>query len=171
MTEEEIKALARILDRVDYYRLIKAEREASDSEIRAAYHQARRRFHPDSFLGQDRELCGAVDQIARRLTEGYLVLRDRRKRSAYNAALETGAVRYTSEIDEQAKAKISSQRGQTPNGKKFYTLAEEEERREDIEKAVSHLRMALTFEPGNEHFKQELERLRPPKRKKQPKKS
>ena len=31
MTEEEIKALTRILDRVDYYRLLKTERTASYS--------------------------------------------------------------------------------------------------------------------------------------------
>ena len=60
MTEEEIKALARILDRVDYYRLIKAEREASDSEIRAAYHQARRRFHPTPSWGKTGKSAGPL---------------------------------------------------------------------------------------------------------------
>ena len=57
-------------------------------------------------------------------------------------------------------------RGETPNGKKFYRLAEEEERRGDVPKAVGHLKMALTFEPNNEHFKRELERLQPPRKKK-----
>lgn len=166
MNADEIKALARILDRVDYYRLLKAERGASSAEIRSAYHQARRRFHPDSFLAADDDIRGAVNEIARRITEGYLVLRDRHKRSAYNAALESGVVRYSAEIEEQARARKASPRGETPNGQKFYAMAVDEERRGDAAKAIGHLRMALTFEPGNEHFKRELERLQPPKRKK-----
>ncbi len=166
MNEEEIKALARILDRVDYYRLMKAERGASSSDIRAAYHQARRRFHPDCFLEHSDEIRLAVDRIARRITEGYVVLRDRHKRKAYDDAVDSGAVRYSAEIDEQAKAKASGPRGETPNGKKFYRLAEDEERRGDVPKAIGHLKMALTFEPNNEHFKRELERLQPPRKKK-----
>ena len=167
MTEEEIKALTRILDRVDYYRLLKTERGASSVEIRSAYHEARRRFHPDSFLRHDDEIRSAVDRIARRITEGYVVLRDSRKRSAYTAGLESGALRYTSEMDEQAKA--SNKRGETANGQKFYTMAQEEERGGDTAKAVGHLRMALTFEPANDFFKQELERLQPPRKKKKKK--
>ncbi len=169
MTEEEIKALTRILDRVDYYRLLKTERGASSAEIRSAYHEARRRFHPDSFLRHDDEIRSAVDRIARRITEGYVVLRDSRKRSAYTAGLESGALRYTSEMDEQAKAKASNKRGETANGQKFYTMAQEEERGGDTAKAVGHLRMALTFEPANDFFKQELERLQPPRKKKKKK--
>ncbi len=170
MTEEEIKALTRILDRVDYYRLLKTERTASSAEIRAAYHEARRRFHPDSFLRHDPEIRSAVEQIARRITESYVVLRDSRKRSVYTAGLESGTLRYTSEMDEEAKAKASNKRGETPNGQKFYTMSQEEERRGDTAKAVGHLRMALTFEPANEFFKAELERLQPPKKKKKKKK-
>ncbi len=166
MTEEEIKALARILEKVDYYRLLKAERGASQEDIRAAYHQARKRFHPDSFLGHSEEIRSAVNQIARRITEGYMVLRDGQKRSVYNDALESGAIRYTAKMDDRAKLKASGHRGQTPNGKKFFAMAEEEERRGDTAKAIGHLRMALTFEPSNEHFKRELERLEPPKKKK-----
>ena len=170
MTEEEIKALTRILDRVDYYRLLKTERGASSAEIRSAYHEARRRFHPDSFLRHDEEIRSAVDRIARRITEGYVVLRDSRKRSAYTAGLESGELRYTSEMDEQAKAKASNKRGVTANGQKFYTMSQEEERGGDTTKAVGHLRMALTFESANDFFKQELERLQPPRKKKKKKK-
>ena len=170
MTEEEIKAFTRILDRMDYYRLLKTERTASSAEIRAAYHEARRRFHPDSFLRHDQEIRSAVERIARRITEGYVVLRDSRKRSAYTAGLESGSLRYTPEMNEQAKAKASNRRGETPNGQKFYSMAQEEERSGDTAKAVGHLRMALTFEPANEFFKQELERLQPPKKKKKKKK-
>ncbi len=169
MTEEEIKALTRILDRVDYYRLLKTERSASSAEIRAAYHEARRRFHPDSFLHHDPEIRSAVEQIARRITESYVVLRDSRKRSVYTAGLDSGMLRFTSQMGEQVKAKASNKRGETPNGQKFYTLAQEEERRGETAKAVGHLRMALTFEPANEFFKQELERLQPPRKKKKKK--
>ena len=98
------------------------------------------------------------------------MLLDSLKRSPYTAALESGTVRYTAEMEEQAKAKASNKRGETPNGQKFYTMAQEEERRGDMAKAVGHLRMAMPFEPANEFFKAELERLQPPKKKKKKKK-
>ena len=40
-----------------------------------------------------------------------------------------------------------------------------------VRKAVGHLRMALTFEPANEFFKEELDRLQPPRKKKKKKKA
>jgi DnaJ-class molecular chaperone len=158
VSEHEIRALERMLDRLDYYRLFKVERRAPLNAIQQAYRDARRRFDPDSFLDADPEVRAAVDRIARRLTEGYLALRDPRRRSAYDAALGSGTLRYTAEVEE-AQAQADESRGTTPNGKRFAAMADAEERKGNASAALQHLKMALTFEPKNAAFKARLERL------------
>ncbi|MFQ5697797.1 MAG: DnaJ domain-containing protein [Myxococcota bacterium] len=156
MGPAEIRALARMLERLDYYRLLRVARDASSREIRAAYHRARREFHPDAFLSQDPELQADVDRIARRITESYVVLRDPNRRQRYDRGLEAGSLRLTPEAEGAKRDEEESRRGRTPNGRRFFALCVEEERRGDLARALSHLRMALTFEAGNPHF---LERL------------
>ncbi len=166
MTEQEIKALAGMLDRVNYYRLLKIDPEAPGSELRGAYHAARRRFHPDRFLQAAPELREAVNGIARRITEAYMVLRDGRKRRAYDRAVSGGAVRYDAAAEEDARWSEGERQGTSRNGRKFYALGLQEESRGDVAKAVGHLKMALTFEPQNPYFKEHLDRISPPKKKK-----
>jgi DnaJ-class molecular chaperone len=155
---EEIHALDRMLDRLDYYRLFKVERRAQLPAIQQAYRDARRRFDPDSFLDAPAEVRAAVDRIARRITEGYMALRDPRRRSAYDAALTGGALRYTSETEE-AQAQSDESRGTTANGKRFAAMSEAEERKGNFKGAIQHLKMAMTFEPRNAAFKTRLQRL------------
>jgi DnaJ-class molecular chaperone len=156
----EVRALARMLDRVDYYRLLKVEEGCPTAEIRRAYQRARRRFDPDSFLQHDLEVREAIDRIARRLTEGYLVLRDSRSRAAYDRARAGGSVRLASDAAEEARTTPAASEGRTPNGQRFAALSRAEEREGRLKQAISHLRMALTFEPDNAAFQERLEQLR-----------
>jgi DnaJ-class molecular chaperone len=158
-TLQEIKALARVIDRVDYYRLLKVDPAADAVAVRSAYHDARRRFHPDAYLAHADDIREAVDRIARRITEGYLVLRDRTRRAAYDSALSSGQVRYNPELESAAKVEADSARGTTPNGKRYFGLHQEAERAGDHVKAHAHLKTALTFEPKNAAFKAKLDAL------------
>ena len=92
-----------------------------------------------------------------------MVLRDTRKRQAYDRALPDGGLRYTAETSEAAKTAEEERTGKTPNGKKFYATAQRAESAGDLVQAISSLKMALTFEPKNPFFKAELDRLAPPK--------
>ena len=157
---QEIKALARVIDRVDYYRLLKLDPRADSDALRTAYHDARRRFHPDAYLAQPDDVRDAVDRIARRITEGYLVLRDRTRRAAYDSALSSGHTRYNAELEQEKRTEQEAARGgATPNGKRYYGLHQEAERAGDVVKAHAHLKTALTFEPKNAAFKAKLDAL------------
>ena len=162
MTGAEIRALSRMLDQMDYYRLLKVEPTAPSAEVRRAYHAARRRFHPDCFLQEPDDVRDAVDAIARRITEGYMVLRDPKRRTAYDGQLgqdgETG-VRFTAATAETAKASEKERGGKTPNGQRFFAMAEDEERKGNIPAAIGHMKMALTFEGQNKYFKMRLAQL------------
>ncbi len=164
MTEQEIRALERMLDKIDYYRLLKIDRTAHAADVRGSYHAARSRFNPDRYLQQSPDLHDAVSRIARRITEAYMVLRDVKRRRAYDKALEDGALRFGDKAAGNAKSEDEARKGQTASGRKFYSMALQEESRGDLMKAMAHLKMALTFEPQNAYFKEHLGRLKPPKK-------
>jgi DnaJ-class molecular chaperone len=158
MSPAEIKALDRLLDRMDYYRLLRVERSANASEIRSAYHRMRRDLHPDAYLNEEPEVQRALDRIARRLNEAYVTLRDSGRRPRYDRDLAEGVLRYSSESETRAAQSDESQ-GRTPNGKRFYALMLEHERKGDPAQALANLKMALTFEPANDSFKKKLAEL------------
>lgn len=163
MEAAEIKALAGLLDELDYYQLLEARREASTSELKQAYYQLSRRFHPDVHRHQIADVRGAAERVAKRLTEAWSVLRDPRRRRSYDAKLGTGdGVRIQlAEAEAVAdKRSVEERLGTTPNGRRYFTLAHTDIDRGDLKSAVRNLQMALTFEPQNSFFKQKLEELK-----------
>jgi DnaJ-class molecular chaperone len=97
------------------------------------------------------------------MTEAYCVLRDPRKRAAYDAHLESGGgLRIQLAAARAAHAKNEAERrtGTTPQGRQFLLKVEDDVRRDNIPGAIQNLQMALTFEPGNDGFKELLEELR-----------
>jgi DnaJ-class molecular chaperone len=159
MKGPDIRALAKMLDRVDYYKLLRIERVAKAHEVRAAYQRMRREFHPDRQRATDETTRDAIDRIAKRLNEGYSVLRDASRRQAYDHGLENDRLRYTPETEEEVKEETQVASGTTPNGRKFFALARTDEQNGDLEKAHANVKMALTFEPSNPYFKAKLEEL------------
>lgn len=162
MAPTEILALARILDELDYYQILHVGQDASMTEVRRAYHQSSRAFHPDAnrhLAGEQRE---AVVAIARRVTEAYTVLRDPRRRRAYDEALAQGRNRMQiAEAEAGARQQATDElEGRTPNGRKFSALARADLQRGNLAAALRNLQTALTFEPGNDRFRKKLAELK-----------
>jgi DnaJ-class molecular chaperone len=159
----EVRALAGLLDELDYYQLLETERGVSTSELKRAYYDLSRRFHPDVTRHERQEVRVDAERIAKRLTEAWSVLRDPRRRRAYDEKLAAGeGVRIQlAEAEAVADKKAVEERlGSTPNGRRYFTLAHADIDRGDLKAAVRNLQMALTFEPGNGYFKQKLEELK-----------
>ena len=159
----EVVALARILPKLDYYQLLHLKREASPSEVREAYHAASRSFHPDANRKQEAEIRAAVEDIARRVSEAYSVLRNPRRRQAYDHQLSEGeGLRMQlAEASAAAQRKSTEEReGRTPQGRQFFNLACRDIERDDLEAAARNLKTALTFEPDSEFFKKRLSEIR-----------
>lgn len=154
----EIQALARVIGEIDYYQLLQLPRSAAPNDVRKAYHTVSRSFHPDGNRHLGPELREAVSVIAKRVTEAYSVLRDPRRRRAYDAKLESGeGVRMQlAEATARAERQEVESGGRTPQGRQFYKLAERDLRREDWGSAARNLQTALTFEPDNGLFQQQL---------------
>ena len=160
----EIRALAQILDELDYYSVLEIAPDASVSEIRAAYHRATRRFHPDGHRQIGDDLRPVLGRIAKRVAEAYSVLREPRRRQVYDQQLrgDSGRVRMPL-VQAEAEAERQSRDarlGKTPNGRRYFVLAQADLARGDKISAERNLRTALTFEPGNGVFKDLLGQLR-----------
>ncbi len=63
----------------DYYGLLRIAPVATEDQIRAAYHDAARRYHPDANRSADRVL------MFQAVSEAYRILRDPQKRADYDA--------------------------------------------------------------------------------------
>ena len=159
MAPGEIVALARIIEELDYYQLLDLRRDAGAGEVKRAYHSSSRNFHPDANRHLTGELRAASHAIAKRITEAYAVLRDPRRRQAYDRSLESGAPFRMQLADASAEAdRRSSQErgGRTPQGRQFFKLAEADIAKGNWAAAARNLQTALTFEPDNALFKDRL---------------
>ena len=156
MDASEIRALARIMDELDYYQLIQAKPGDSAREMKAAYYEVARVFHPDANRTLETELRQVVSNIAKRVTEAYSILRDPRRRKAYDRQLDQNAGMRMQLAKAEAGHRAEENKGQTPQGRQYYNLAQADIKRRDFSSAERNLQTALTFEPGNEAFKQEL---------------
>lgn len=89
------------LDRVDYYSLLGASRDANAGHIRDAFHRFALRYHPDQHVDAPAE-AARVLRIFKRGSEGYRVLLDPVLRARYDAALTRGEVRLTPDAERTA---------------------------------------------------------------------
>ncbi|HTY19311.1 MAG TPA: J domain-containing protein [Myxococcota bacterium] len=160
----EIRALDAILEELDYYQVLELVPGAPTSAIRSAYHQASRRFHPDGHRARHPELQPPLARISKRVAEAYSVLRDPRRRQVYDRQL--AADRNTLRMPlVQAEAEADRQRreareGRTPNGRRYFALAQRDLASGNHVAAERNLRTALTFEPDNALFRETLAQLK-----------
>ena len=128
---------------------------------RALYELGDRQWHTYEPLPP--ELREVVAKISKRVTEAYSVLRDPRRRQAYDRMLDetSGKRMQLAEAKAEARRQAQENEGRTPQGRQYYALARAAMEREDWGGAARNLQTALTFEPDNAFFK---ERLKPPAR-------
>jgi DnaJ-class molecular chaperone len=154
----EIIALARIVNELDYYQLMHVERGVNRTELKRAYYATSRVFHPDSNRHLDDELRNAVSQISKRVSEAYTVLRNPRRREAYDRQLDAGGdMRQPLAQTRKASAAQLDDAATTPQGRQYWTLAQADLARGDQTSAARNLQTALTFEPGNTAIRNALE--------------
>ncbi|MHB1847216.1 MAG: J domain-containing protein [Deltaproteobacteria bacterium] len=163
--EIETEALSQILEQLDYFQILKVAQTASPAEIKAAFYQESRLYHPDRYHALP--ACAFKEQagkIYKRVTEAYVTLRDDRKRQKYLADIggpeREKKLRYSEESDQEAKAakkkELEEQIGQTPKGRQLYQQALRDLEAQKVDAAIRNLKLALTFEPSNERFKEQL---------------
>ncbi len=143
--------------------LPKASPDASASDLKRAYFSTSRTFHPDANRHLEEAFRCDCERISKCVTEAYCVLRDPRRRKAYDQQLaERGDLRLQLAEAKAIHARRDNEErfGRTPQGKQFFLKASQDLQRLDYATAISNLQMALTFEPENTLFKGKLEEVR-----------
>ena len=82
--KKEILSLERALDRLNHFEVLGLRPGASAGEVKNAYHEASRRYHPDRFFEKNLgSFRGRVERIFKRIHESYSVLIDVDLRAQY----------------------------------------------------------------------------------------
>jgi DnaJ-class molecular chaperone len=141
------------LDLFTYYQLLEIAEDASPGDVRVAFYRQAARLHPDRFAGLGNPaLRKRLVAIYARVAEAYKILSEPRKRSAYDAGLATGQVRYV-ETDREKKGPQNPEDAvSVPQAKKFLRLALQGARSGDWKGAHMNFKFALSYEPTNEYL-------------------
>lgn len=82
---------------MNYYEELKVNRNATDEELKKAYRQLAKAYHPD--VNKD---PGATEQF-KKISEAYETLIDVSKRAIYNAKLPKEGVQQTTKVRRKTK--------------------------------------------------------------------
>jgi curved DNA-binding protein CbpA len=159
--KKEVTALAAVLDEMDYYQILKLKPTAFSAEIKTAYFNQSRVYHPDKYYNEPPEVVEKINRIFKRLAEAYGILSDNDKRVAYSRAISgpdrKKYLRYDPKTIGQAKSGGQKEdEGQTAMGKNYYRLAKSGIQNKDYNSAKINLQLAAKMEPNNQTFKQKL---------------
>jgi curved DNA-binding protein CbpA len=95
-----------------FYQILEVPKSASEEDIKKAYFQMARRFHPDRF---DRTVAAAhksqIDEVFDTITNAYRVLSNGDKRKAYDSEVAAGVQEEVQ--DSVKKAEIKFRQGKT----------------------------------------------------------
>jgi DnaJ-domain-containing protein 1 len=153
------------LDEMDYFEVLMVERGAPPADIKKAFYRESRTYHPDRYFHLDnKELKDRVNDLYKRVTEAYYVLRDDAKRRQYTANISgperAQKLRFTesSEVETRAASKrqVEEQIGTHPKGRQFYQTGAADADAGRWASAERNLKMALTYEPANTRYKEKL---------------
>jgi len=112
----EVLAFRETMAQKNFYQLLGVARTASEEDIKKAYFQMARRFHPDRF---DRKTVAAfkapIDEVFDAITNAYRVLSNKDKRAAYDTGASTGGGQEEAQ-DSVKKAEIKFRQGKTLYG-------------------------------------------------------
>jgi curved DNA-binding protein CbpA len=81
--------LERLRNVGSHYEVLGVDRYASSAQLKAAYYELARRYHPDRFRRAEPSLLARIESAFARITQAYDILRDDNLRATYNSKLES----------------------------------------------------------------------------------
>lgn len=83
----------------DHYAILGVDRTASDEEIKLAFHRKAKEYHPDTSTRSD------AAEMFKTLNNAYSVLKDKKKREAYNHELMADI--FQKQVVDPARERVS----------------------------------------------------------------
>jgi tetratricopeptide (TPR) repeat protein len=119
----EVLSFRDMLPSMSLYQVLDVPKTATEEEIKKAYFQMARKYHPDRFdRAQAAEFKAPIDEVFDGITNAYRVLCNKDSRRAYDA--KAGAATTQDDVQEQyRKADIKFRQGKTLHGQGRYEEA------------------------------------------------
>jgi curved DNA-binding protein CbpA len=158
-----------VLDKLDYYRLFGAARDASAADIKRIFYAMAKRFHPDRNRDASAPVQKAIYDIYKRINEAYRVLCDEDKRALYHKALAQGHMRLDQDMRSSFAPKKPVDTIRSKGAREMYEKAEQALEAGGIMQAELYAKVALGKEPDSEAVREllrEILRRKPPKKQK-----
>lgn len=156
---EQIAKAAAMLDRMDYYQVLKLQVGASPKEIKLAFFRQSKTWHPDRFFRRVPEKTYRdVMNVYKRISEAYAILRDPQVKRVYDQRI-TGPnraqhLRYDRVKEEQAeRAKKDEDIARTDMGRKYAKMAFQAMKGRNFAGAEINFKLAIAAEPDNAPLK------------------
>jgi curved DNA-binding protein CbpA len=92
--------LERLASANSHYEILAVEKNVSAPELKKAYYDIARKYHPDRFRGSEKSLLSQIESSFARITQAYDTLRDTKLRASYDAKLD--AQRRAARLAESA---------------------------------------------------------------------
>ncbi len=80
---EELREFHSKIGFVDHWELLGVDKKASTDEIKSAYFRLSKKFHPDRFNKEDKEIQEMASRVFREINSAYEVLSDPKRREEY----------------------------------------------------------------------------------------
>jgi curved DNA-binding protein CbpA len=173
---ESLENLFNKLEHIDYYGILEISKNATQDEIRRAYFNRAKEFHPDKHFSLSSETVkGKLNAVFSYITDAYKILMNQQERIKYDRSLSLKKPgRPKIETDNREKARLRFHQGQSAFTKGQFTKASElfgqaiylddsvadyhfylgmsYMKQEKLREAEKEMNKALTLEPSNADY-------------------
>jgi curved DNA-binding protein CbpA len=156
-------AWAESIAAMNYYDILRCKRDATDADVKAAFHAFALRCHPDRYVDDGQEVGLAAAEVFKRGVEAYNVLVRPDLRKKYDTGLARGKLRLDpaapDSVPPKPKGKMLVDCARTTRGKQFAIRADRLISIGKLEEARIQLTCAISDEPDNDELRERLDGL------------
>lgn len=157
------KEWVQTVQRKNYYEILRVKLDATDAQIKAAFHTFALRFHPDSLVDEGPEIAALAAEIFKRGVESYNILSKPEHRKRYDEGLRRGKIRLDPSsrpsVPPPKKIRTLEMIAKTPEGKKHAAKADRLIAIGKLEDARVALTSAFQCEPMNDELEDRIDLL------------
>ena len=140
----------------DPYVVLGVSPDASDEEIKRAYRELARKYHPDNYTGNALE--DLAQEKMQEINEAYDVVQEQRRVGGGSAAF--GQVRAAIERGDIDLAQELLEKMSTRSAEWHFLMGSVHYRKGWFDEAVRHMQTACSLEPGNQEYATAYNRMR-----------